>query len=70
MNNIDLERDKLFCRSKSPVNKNSKSVIAQVTNCLTDHRACTGRYIDYTNSFSVICDCHCHLQKEAINYDD
>ncbi|MPZ07230.1 MAG: hypothetical protein GEU26_12590 [Nitrososphaeraceae archaeon] len=69
MNNIDLVKDKLFPSTfENQSNKNpgtalqhDKAVIARITICLTPHHKCTGRYIDFSNSFSIICDCVCHL---------
>lgn len=71
MNNTDLVKNKLFdpaTRNQSYENSeavlhNHETVIARVTVCLTPHHKCTGRYSDFSRSFSIICDCLCHTSQ-------
>jgi hypothetical protein len=35
---------------------------ATVTHCLSKHTECTGRYIDCTETFLIICTCSCHQE--------
>jgi hypothetical protein len=73
MNNVNLDENKLFPSTSDRSDRNSEAVfhdnvIARVTICLTAHHKCTGWYIDFSSSFSIICDCMCHtkvlLQKQ------
>jgi hypothetical protein len=43
--------------------KSSETIIAKVTNCLSSHEKCTGRYIDFSSKYIVICYCQCHSKK-------
>ena len=72
MNNINLVKNKLFDSATGNQSyKNSEAVlhthepvIARVTVCLAPHYKCTGRYNDFSRSFSIICDCVCHTRQE------
>ena len=70
INNIDVVKNKLFSSAfENQSNKNSahdKAVIARVTVCLAPHHKCTGRYADFSGSFSIICDCLCHTKKTRV----
>lgn len=47
--------------SKSP-----ETIIAKVTDCLSPHEKCTGRYTDFSFKYVIVCHCECHTKKQAL----
>ena len=40
---------------------NTDNRVTKITECLSDHELCTGKYVDsLTGDFQLICRCKCH----------
>jgi hypothetical protein len=63
MNNIDVQR-KYLSTDDDKSDPSLQIVVTKVTNCLSSHRQCTGRYIDFSFKYTVICHCECHSKKQ------
>ena len=46
---------------------NSDFIIDKVTECLTDHRKCTGEYTNPLLKISFICFCNCHKEIKSVD---
>jgi hypothetical protein len=55
------------CSADDIQNKESidKIKVATVTQCLSKHTECTGRYMDGTETYLIICTCSCHQELKS-----